>query len=112
MNITLTKQTLNEIQKAIICLTEPTRLNIATHLGLDNPANICRRIYGISIERGKRGYSLNQYNLIMRHITRMKNDGVIHLLNPSKEVKVKNYELTELGKEALTRKGYKVLSRY
>jgi hypothetical protein len=103
------EQTLNEMHKAIVCLTEPTRLNIAMHLGIDNPANITRRIYNIGT---KTGYSNIQYNLIIRHLVRMKRNGVIKHSNIIEGTKVRNYELTELGKEALSRKGYKVLSRY
>jgi len=92
------------LTKALTCLSEPTRLNIAMHFGRDNPANITRRIYKVLPNES---YTNNQYNRILHHLKRMETVGVIAKCGMADLARTQDYELTLLGKEALKIKGYR-----
>lgn len=98
------------LNKAIVCIAEPTRLGIALMLGRRNTAEITRLIYKIPLEKEngkKRTFTYSQYRLIYHHLHRMRRDGVIQFVPMGEETHVKDYVLTDLGRQALIRKGYK-----
>lgn len=89
--------------KALTCLSDPTRLNIANHLGRDNPANIARRLYHL----GPDDKILEKhYNRILAHLKRMEKDLVIMKSRMADNARAQDYELTIIGKEAMKKKGY------
>lgn len=95
--------------KALTCLSDPTRLNIANHLGRDNPANITRRLFKL----GPDDKILEKhYNRILKHLKRMESDQVIMKSKMSENARAQDYELTILGREAMQKKGYGKEGRY
>lgn len=109
----------SQLQVAMNCLTDFTRLTIAQKLdpGQLNPATITRLIYNIPSQAK---YTDSQYNNICHHILRMLKDGVIQRVRMNEAHIVSNgpigkrikgapyrqdYTITSLGKEALERKG-------
>lgn len=95
--------------KALTCLSDPTRLNIASHLGRDNPANITRRLFRIGPNDQ---IQEKQYNRILKHIQRMEKDQVIMKSRMADNARAQDYELTIIGKEAMAKKGYGKEGRY
>jgi hypothetical protein len=109
----------SQVQQAMNCLTDFTRLTIAKRLemGQLNPATVTRLVYDIPMPKK---YTSSQYNNICHHLLRMLKDQVIERIKMSETHIVTNglvgkkkkgdpytqdYVITSIGKEALERKG-------
>lgn len=98
------------LNRAIVCIAEPTRLGISLMLGRRNAAEITRLIYRIPLEKvngKKETFTRSQYQLIAHHLKRMRRNGVVAFVPMGEETRIKDYVLTDLGRQALIRKGYK-----